>query len=108
SLIDMFSAGLIAFGPSGQPVAQLGEAVPSLENGLWMLSADGRMDTTFRIRAGARWHDGEPFTTRDLVFGAAVGKEFPLSANFGSGAYANIDGMDALDERTLVVHWARP
>ncbi|HEY3117215.1 MAG TPA: hypothetical protein VGK54_10785 [Chloroflexota bacterium] len=50
--------------PDGQGVlhAQLAEAVPSLENGLWRLFPDGRMETTWRIREAAEWHDGTPVT----------------------------------------------
>src|SRR2546427_292921 len=39
----------------------LAEAVPTIENGLWKLLPDGRMETTWRIRNGALWHDGTPF-----------------------------------------------
>jgi len=44
----------------------LAEGVPTLENGLWKVFPDGRMETTWTIREGARWHDGAPFTTDDL------------------------------------------
>src|SRR5438445_396745 len=33
----------------------LAEAVPTLENGLWTLLPDGRMELTWRIRPGATW-----------------------------------------------------
>src|SRR5262245_24243166 len=42
--------------------AWLADAVPTVENGLWKVSPDGRMETTWRIRAGTRWHDGTPMT----------------------------------------------
>jgi ABC-type transport system substrate-binding protein len=53
----------------------LAEAVPTLENGRWKAFPDGRMETTWTIRAGARWHDGAPFTTDDLLFTAAVSRD---------------------------------
>src|SRR5581483_6080857 len=58
----------------------LAETVPTLENGLWTVAPDGSMDMTWTIRAGARWHDGVPFTTDDLLFTAEVGhdREVPI------------------------------
>ena len=37
---------------------------PDLAEG-WTWSADGK-DLTFRLRRGVRWHDGRPFTARDV------------------------------------------
>ena len=50
----------------------LGDALPSVENGLWKVFADGRMETTYPIRAGAQWHDGTPLTGDDLAFTIGV------------------------------------
>lgn len=44
------------------------EEVPSLERGRWKVLEDGRMETTFRLRKSAVWHDGTPFTAEDVVF----------------------------------------
>src|SRR5205823_5262103 len=67
--IDLFNSPLIAFDPPGTPTPLLAEAAPSIENGLWKLLPDGRMETTTVIRQGARWHDGTPVTAEDAVFG---------------------------------------
>src|SRR5437867_928113 len=56
-------AFLSIFDTTGQLRPELAEAVPSVDNGLWTLQADGTMATTWKIRGGARWHDGTPFTT---------------------------------------------
>ena len=48
--------------------AWLAESVPTTDNGGWKVSADGRMETTWRIRQGTRWHDGTPMTSDDLRF----------------------------------------
>src|SRR5947208_518509 len=37
SLIELFAAGLVSFDAPGEPIAQLAEAVPTLEDGLWKL-----------------------------------------------------------------------
>ncbi len=44
-----------------QPV--LAEALPSVENGLWRVAPDGRMETTWHLKPNILWHDGTPFTT---------------------------------------------
>lgn len=43
-----------------------GEVVPDLARD-WQVSLDG-LTYEFRLRANARWHDGEPVTARDVAF----------------------------------------
>lgn len=43
-----------------------GEILPDLAQA-WEISADG-LTYTFHLRQDVRWHDGEPFTARDVVF----------------------------------------
>ncbi len=86
---------------------QLAEAVPSVENGLWKLFPDGRMETTWRIREGARWHDGTPFTSDDLVFTTTVdqNKDVPILKPVG---YSWVEQVEAVDPRTVRVTWSQP
>jgi peptide/nickel transport system substrate-binding protein len=86
---------------------RLAEALPSLENGLWTVAPDGRMETTWRIRPGARWHDGEPFTAQDLVFTIQVVRD-PELPQFGDPGIRAIADVRAVDDRTAVVSWSRP
>jgi len=86
---------------------RLAEAVPSIENGLWKVFPDGRMETTWKIRSNARWHDGTAFTTEDLVFTAKLGQDRDLIA-LGHRGYQFMDSIEALDAQTLVVKWRRP
>jgi len=85
----------------------LAEAVPTLENGLWKTTPDGRMETTWTIREGARWHDGAPFTTDDLLFTATVGRDREV-AILSNAAWASVEEVTALDERTIAVRWREP
>jgi len=101
------SAGLAALDENESIQAQLGEAVPSTENGLWRVFPDGRMEVTFRIREGARWHDGQPFTSADLLFTAEVGRDQDVRV-LTDPAYELIDSVEAIDERTVLVKWKRP
>src|SRR4051794_7467369 len=48
---------------------ELAESVPSLDRGDWVINPDGTMDQTWRIKPSAVWHDGQPLTADDFVFG---------------------------------------
>jgi peptide/nickel transport system substrate-binding protein len=87
---------------------QLAEAVPALDNGMWRLLPDGRMETTWRIREGAQWHDGTPFTAADLLFTLNVGQDPAMTAFGGHVGFEVIDGAEAPDARTMLVRWKRP
>lgn len=102
---------LVMAGPSregeGIQRPELAEAVPSVENGLWKLNADGTMETTWKIKQGAEWHDGTPFTSADLMFMLQVvqDKDLPI---FSSNTYQYIAGSSAPDPQTFVVRWSQP
>jgi len=86
---------------------QLAEKVPSIENGLWKLLPDGRMETTWHIRNGARWHDGTPLTSDDFLFSTMVDqhKDIPIIRPAG---YAYVEKVEATEPQTIVVTWNRP
>ncbi len=107
ALEQLLHAGLVQFDAQDQLLPQLAEAVPTLENGLWKLFPDGEMETTWKIREGARWHDGAPFTADDLVFTATVERDRDLTL-LNRPEYAAVDMVDAPDARTVVVRWKRP
>jgi peptide/nickel transport system substrate-binding protein len=92
--------------PDGQGVLrpQLAESVPTLENGLWRLFPDGRMETSWRIRAGAQWHDGTPVTSADLLLTAQVFNDESLP-EIKRPIWAYVEGAQASDDRTIVVRW---
>jgi peptide/nickel transport system substrate-binding protein len=101
-------AGLsIVDGKTGAMAPILAEQVPTLENGLWKVFPDGRMETTWRIKENARWHDGTPVSTDDLLFTATTGQDPELPALGGPG-YKGVDRLEALDARTIVVRWKQP
>jgi peptide/nickel transport system substrate-binding protein len=104
----LVNGGLATMDDGGNLQPQLADAVPTIENGLWKLLPDGRMETTWRIREGARWHDGAPFTAADVQFtimDVGMDKDLPI---FFHIAYDSISSVDAPDPRTVVVHWKRP
>lgn len=108
---QLLRAGLVAVDNAGGSHPQMAEAVPTTENGLWRVFADGRMETTWKLRSGARWHDGAPLTTEDLVFSIEVVRD-PEMAIFRNSPTANalraLDGLEAPDPLTLVARWKEP
>src|SRR5581483_2779168 len=103
----LLNAGLAIQDSTDALHAQLAEAVPSVENGLWVVYPDGTMQTTWKIRSGAAWHDGTPFTSADLLFTASVEQDAELPI-FRNVAYSSVDRVEAPDTQTITIHWKRP
>jgi peptide/nickel transport system substrate-binding protein len=103
----LLNPGLAITDADGNLQPRAAEAVPTLENGLWKLLPDGRMETTWHIVPGATWDDGAPLTSADLVFTTIVqqDRELPL---IRPQPYDYIEDVEALDPRTVVVRWNRP
>jgi peptide/nickel transport system substrate-binding protein len=106
-IAKMLNAGLATDDAKRVLHAQLAEDVPSIENGLWRVFPDGRMETTWRIRAGVLWHDGAPFTSDDLIFTATVEQDPDLPI-FRNVAYGAIASVEAPDPSTVRMTWKRP
>ncbi len=103
---DLIQAAMTTVDGRGDFAPRLAEHVPTIENGLWRLLPDGRMETIWTIRADAQWHDGAPFSSEDLVFTSAVVRDSELP-QFGDAAYASIEAVTATDSRTVSVTWKR-
>jgi peptide/nickel transport system substrate-binding protein len=104
---ELLTVGLVTLDGKGQLHPRLVEAVPTVENGLWRVFPDGRMETTWKIRPTARWHDGVQFTSEDLSFTAAVGQDREIRI-FRDSVYDVIESIETPDPATLVVQWKRP
>ncbi len=104
---DLLNSGLVVMDARGEIQPLLADAVPALDNGLWVLLPDGRMETTWRIRPDAAWHDGTPFTADDLLFTAMVAQDPEVRA-LGDAAYDAFQSIRAPDARTVTVTWKRP
>jgi peptide/nickel transport system substrate-binding protein len=104
-LEELVMSGLTGVsGDDAHLVPKLAEIVPSIENGLWVVFPDGRMETTWKLRPNARWHDGTPFTSADLVFTATVVQDRDLPM-FREPIYSSVESVVARDPLTLVVTW---
>ncbi len=85
---------------------QLAVALPSIEAGSWRVNPDGTMETTWSLRSNARWHDGTPFTSADLMFTHEVYTDpaFPTRGE----ARPLMESVSAPDAHTFVVRWRAP
>ena len=91
----------------GQAYAELAEALPSTTGGTWGINPDGTMETTWKLRPNIKWHDGQPVTSDDLVFGYQAASS-PGVPSLGASYLRNIRDVVALDPLTAVVYWSRP
>ncbi|RMG97407.1 MAG: hypothetical protein D6708_01520 [Candidatus Dadabacteria bacterium] len=82
-----------------------GEVKPLLAES-WDLSPDGTT-VTFHLKRGVRWHDGTPFTARDVVFTVEAGKD-PANASPLRSQFAAFASVEALDDATVRFRLARP
>jgi peptide/nickel transport system substrate-binding protein len=103
----LIHAGLAQIDPRTVLHPQLAEAVPSVENGLWKLLPGGRMETTWKIRSDARWHDGEPITSGDFVFAAQIDQDRELAIAADAG-WPLVESVTAPDAATVVIMWKQP
>lgn len=83
--------------------------VPDLAKS-WSWSADGK-DLTFKLQEGVKWHDGQPFTAKDVVctFDLLTGKvENGLRRNPRKPWYGNVESATANGDLEVTVHLKRP
>lgn len=101
---QLFAAPLARRDHLGNPIAILAEEIPSIERGTWKVLDDGRMETTFRLRKSAVWHDGTPFTADDVVFTwrAIMNPDLPVTERTPE---RSIEAMEAPDATTVVIRW---
>jgi len=101
-----FNAGLAVIDTQTQPRPALAEQLPQLNSATWQVSPDGRMETTYRLRPGLTWHDGQPLTAEDFVFAWRVYRMPNLP--FLSKPQDLMESVSAPDPRTVVIHWSAP
>jgi peptide/nickel transport system substrate-binding protein len=87
---------------------QLAAEVPSFENKTWVLNSDGTMETTWRLRPNVKWHDGQPFTSADLMFSFQTSRDKDIAGASVTAADRLIDSASAPDPLTFVVRWNGP
>jgi peptide/nickel transport system substrate-binding protein len=89
--------GLLRYNTDLEPQPGLAES--------WEISEDG-LTYTFKLHDGVTWHDGEPFTSADVVFSADVFLRETHARLRSSLAY--VDSIEAPDDRTVVFNLKEP
>jgi peptide/nickel transport system substrate-binding protein len=103
----LVNAGLANQDDAAVLQAKLAETMPTVDNGLWKVFPDGRMQVTWKLRPGLQWQDGSPLTAADVLFGAKLGADTELAV-FHLPAYDFVAGVQSPDPNTVVVDWTRP
>jgi peptide/nickel transport system substrate-binding protein len=99
----MFYEPLAGWDPDGDLFPVLAAEIPSRENG--GLAADGK-SVTWKLKRGAQWHDGKPFTADDVVFNWQYAAD-PASACVTIGTYKDIK-VEKVDDFTVKVLFDKP
>jgi peptide/nickel transport system substrate-binding protein len=88
---------LVNHDPQGNPAPGLAES--------WSTSPDG-LTWTFKIRQGAKWHDGQPVTANDVAFtyNLIIEKEIDSFTPY----VKNIEQAVAVDDSTVEIHCSAP
>src|SRR5215470_4594592 len=74
---------------------------------------DNYRNLVFFLRKNVKWHDGQPFTSKDVKFTFDMLREAPdapakLRINPRKDWYANVEAVEAPDPRTVVFRLKRP
>ncbi len=91
---------LVTVDAQGRLVPGIAREVPTVANG--GISADG-LTITYHLRPGVHWHDGAPFTSRDVAFtfDAIMNKNNDVISRHGYDIVTRVDTPDPL---TVVFH----
>lgn len=70
------------------------------------VSSDGQM-ITFHLRHGVRWHDGQPFTSQDVLYTYRVIID-PKTPTAYAEDFKQVQSIVAVDNYTIIVKYAAP
>jgi peptide/nickel transport system substrate-binding protein len=101
---------LVLFDPQ-KPVESMDTIVPELaEKWSWQ---DNYRNLVFFLKKGVKWHDGQPFTSKDVKHTFDMVREARdatarLRINPRKDWYANVTGIEAPEPHTVIFHLKRP
>ena len=68
---------------------------------------DGGRTLVFRLRSGVKWHDGQPFTSKDVSFTWRL-LMAPKTASSRKSDFDLVDSVDTPDDLTVIVRYKKP
>ena len=96
--------GLVELDDQQRVIPDLATEVPTLRNG--GISRDGKA-IVYHLRRGVKWHDGQPFTSADVIFTFhTILNPHVNAAN--TAIYQQVRAIAAPDPYTVVVHLKSP
>jgi peptide/nickel transport system substrate-binding protein len=103
-VIRLINRGLFIYDDKNALVPELALDIPALSNG--GIAPDGKT-ITVTLRAGVRWHDGQPVTSADVVFtwAAVVNPQNMVSSRLG---YEQIEAVETPNDTTVVLRFRAP
>lgn len=90
--------GLVKYDKDVKLVGDLAES--------WEVSRDG-LQITFKLRRGVTWHDGHPFTAKDVLFGFQTITD-PKTPTAYAEDFRQVKKAEALDDYTFRVTYEKP
>ncbi len=103
-------SNLVMFDPATR-LETAASVIPELaEKWSWQ---DNYRNLVFFLRKNVKWHDGQPFTSKDVKFTFDMVREAPeaqakLRVNPRKDWYANVEAIEAADPYTVVFRLKRP
>jgi len=103
-------SNLVLFHPQ-KPLESVDTVIPELaERWSWQ---DGYRNLVFFLRKNVKWHDGPPFTSKDVKYTFDVvreAKDAPAKLRLSARKdwYANVDSIEAPDPTTVIFHLKHP
>ena len=97
-IISLVYNGLVKYDGNLNLVGDLAES--------WQVSPDG-LTITFKLRRGVKWHDGAPFSARDVLFTYQTMID-PKTPTAYSGDYLQVKKAEVLDDHTFRVTYGHP
>lgn len=106
-ILNMARRPITTFDADWNLICMLCTELPSLANGRarYEKTAEGKagVTVTYTLRPDAKWGDGTPITTKDVVFSWKVGKN-PKTGVSNAEFYRRITKIDVADDRTFTLH----
>ncbi len=72
----------------------------------WTISKNGKT-VTFKLRSGVKWHDGSPFTAKDVAFTIKRVQDPKIASQFAPQV-ATVKSVDVVDDTTVRFNLSAP